>query len=53
MNLIFSEIYWGVTAAGRVQSEGTPVGFIHFAWDPLRSYLNELLKKIKFISYHW
>ena len=52
MNLIFSEIYWGMTAVGRVQSEWTPnpKGFIHFAWDPLRSYLNELRKKIKFIS---
>ena len=37
MNLISSEIYWGMTAVGRV--------FIHFARDPLRSYLNELQKK--------
>ena len=61
MNLIFFEIYWGMTAVGRVQSEWTskgfihftrdPLRFIHFARDPLRSYLNELRnKKIKFIS---
>ena len=24
MNLIFSEIYWGMTAVGRVQSDWTP-----------------------------
>ena len=45
MNLIFYEIYWGMTEVGRVQSEWTPKGFIHFARDPLQSYLNELRKK--------
>ena len=59
MNLIFSEIYWSMTAVGRVQSEWNPSGFIqfaraplrkgfiYFARDPLRSYLNELRKKNK------
>ena len=47
MNLFFSKIYWGMTAVGRVQSEWTPSGFIHFAHNPLRSYLNELQKKNK------
>ena len=43
--IIFSEINWGMTAVGRVQSEWTPPsGFIHFARDPLRSYLSELRK---------
>ena len=46
MNLIFSEIYWGMTTVGRVQSEWTPSGFIHFARDPMRSYLNELRKEL-------
>ena len=41
----FSDIYWGMTAVGRVQSEWTPKGFIRFARDPLRPYLNELRKK--------
>ena len=50
MNLIFSKMYWGMTAVGRVQSEWTPKGFIHFARAPLRPYINELWKKIKFIS---
>ena len=27
MNLIFSEIYWGMIAVGRVQSEWTPGSF--------------------------
>ena len=40
MNLIFSEIYSGMTAVGRVQS----------ARDPLRSYLNELRNKNKLNS---
>ena len=58
MNLIFAEMYWGMTAVGRVQSEWTPSvsrvqsewtpsGFIHFTRDPLRSYLNELRKRNK------
>ena len=51
MNFIFFEIHWGMTAMGRVQSEWTPKGFIYFARDPLRSYLNEFRKKIKFITY--
>ena len=46
MNLIFCpDIYWDMTAVGRVQSEWTSSGFIYFARDPLRSYLNELRQK--------
>ena len=41
-----------MTAVGRVQSEWTPKkGFIHFARELLRSYLNKFRKKIKFITY--
>ena len=29
MNLIFSEIYWGMTAVGRVQSEWTTLHATH------------------------
>ena len=42
MNLIFFSKFIEVQCM-------TAVG-IHFARDPLRSYLNELQKKIKFIS---
>ena len=49
MNFIFFEVHWGMTEVGCVQSEWTP-GFIHFARDPLRSYLNKFQKKIKFIN---
>ena len=40
-----------MTAVGCMQSEWTPLGFIHFAHDPLWSYLNKFRKKIKFITY--
>ena len=41
MNLIFSKIYWDMTAVGWVQSKWTP------SWMNLRSYLSELRKKNK------